>query len=270
MTAALREPLPEPLVAALDDLAAQARGGRVVIVASDFDGVLADLVDDPEASRPRPEASRALTALAATGSRVVLALVSGRDIVTLARLSSPPPGTVLIGSHGAEGGVIAADGTLAARPLVLSAADTERLAQVIAVLEEVAATAPGAWVERKPTSAVLHVRLVEGDRAEHARLMALERLRAIGLEAMLGKDVVDCNVVATSKGAALTALQAESGAVRVLYLGDDVTDEHAFAALGPDDVTVRVGPGETVARFRVAGTAEAAAVLAHVGAALLG
>ncbi|MGP7960153.1 trehalose-phosphatase [Sanguibacter sp. A247] len=264
MTAAL----PEPLLAALDGLAGHARAGRSVIIASDFDGVLADLVDDPGASRPRPEASAALTVLAGTDPHVGLALVSGRDIVTLSRLSSPPPGTVLIGSHGAERGVIAPDGTLAARPLVLAPADAELLARVVAALEDVAATAEGAWVERKPTSAVLHVRLVGGDRAEQVRGAAVERVRTLGLEAMLGKDVVDCNVVATSKGAALAALRAETDAVSVLYLGDDITDEHAFAALTPDDVTVRVGPGETVARFRVAGTAEAAAVLAHVGAAL--
>ena len=41
----------------------------------------------------------------------------------------------------------------------------------------------------------------------------------------------------------------------VLYLGDDVTDERAFAALDPasDDLTVKVGDGETVAAQRVPG-----------------
>ena len=29
----------------------------------------------------------------------------------------------------------------------------------------------------------------------------------------------------------------------VLYAGDDVTDEHAFEALGADDLTVKVGTG---------------------------
>jgi trehalose 6-phosphate phosphatase len=36
-----------------------------------------------------------------------------------------------------------------------------------------------------------------------------------------------------------------------VYLGDDVTDEDAFAALAPPAVTVKVGPGETVARYRL-------------------
>jgi trehalose 6-phosphate phosphatase len=38
----------------------------------------------------------------------------------------------------------------------------------------------------------------------------------------------------------------------VLYVGDDVTDEDAFAALRPDDVGVKVGAGQTLARYRVA------------------
>lgn len=260
--------LPEDLTSALDDLVALARAGRPVLVASDFDGVLADLVDDPEASRPRPEATAALTVLARAGEHVVLALVSGRDVATLARLSGAPAGTVLIGSHGAERGIVAPDGTLDARPLDLPAADAARLEAVVTTLEDVAARADGAWVERKPTSAVLHVRLVAREHAEELRADALARVRALGVDAMLGKDVVDCNVVTTSKGAALTALGAETDAARTLYLGDDVTDERAFAALGPDDVTVRVGPGDTVARFRVPGTAAAAGVLAHVGGAV--
>ncbi|WKV16772.1 hypothetical protein LP422_21985 [Janibacter limosus] len=36
-----------------------------------------------------------------------------------------------------------------------------------------------------------------------------------------------------------------------VYLGDDVTDEHVFTVLGPDDVGIKVGPGESAARLRV-------------------
>ena len=59
-----------------------------------------------------------------------------------------------------------------------------------------------------------------------------------------GKDVVEISVLRASKGEALTALRDELGAPVVLYAGDDVTDEHAFEALGADDVTVKVGHGD--------------------------
>jgi len=47
----------------------------------------------------------------------------------------------------------------------------------------------------------------------------------------------------------------------VLYAGDDVTDEDAFASLGPGDLGLKSGPGETVAPYRVADPAAVAAAL---------
>ena len=49
----------------------------------------------------------------------------------------------------------------------------------------------------------------------------------------------------------------------VLFAGDDVTDEDAFAALSPadGDVTVKVGDGETAAGLRVGSPAEVAELL---------
>ena len=82
--------------------------------------------------------------------------------------------------------------------------------------------------------------------------------------------VVETGVVATSKGQAIEALRAETGARAVFYMGDDVTDERAFAVLHDGDVSVRVGPGETVARHRVADPDEAALVLTRLADLLTG
>ena len=50
-----------------------------------------------------------------------------------------------------------------------------------------------------------------------------------------------------------------------MYLGDDVTDEDGFRALRPGDLTVKIGDGVTDARYRVADTAGALAVLRRLG-----
>jgi trehalose 6-phosphate phosphatase len=47
----------------------------------------------------------------------------------------------------------------------------------------------------------------------------------------------------------------------VVYFGDDVTDEFAFRRLGEDDVSVKVGQGETAARHRVDGPEDVAEAL---------
>ena len=54
-----------------------------------------------------------------------------------------------------------------------------------------------------------------------------------------------------SKGAALDRLRERIGADAVLFAGDDVTDETAFARLRPGDVGVKVGEGDTAAEHRV-------------------
>jgi trehalose 6-phosphate phosphatase len=50
----------------------------------------------------------------------------------------------------------------------------------------------------------------------------------------------------------------------VLFAGDDVTDEDALRSLGPQDLGVRVGGGETTASLRVDDIAAFVAVLEDV------
>jgi trehalose 6-phosphate phosphatase len=69
-------------------------------------------------------------------------------------------------------------------------------------------------------------------------------------------------VVRADKGTALLALRDAVGADAVAYFGDDVTDEHVFALLGPGDVGVKVGQGDTAAAWRVSGPPEVAEALA--------
>ncbi|PFG37352.1 trehalose 6-phosphatase [Flavimobilis soli] len=274
--------MPDPALALPDDLEtalARLAGGAgaspeaadgPVLVASDFDGVVARLVDKPDESRPTASAGAALARLAAgSPDRVRLALVSGRRLDDLARVSRVPAGTLLVGSHGAEQGRVTGEG-LEHTPVALSADEADRLENLTTAFEEVAGTAEGAWVEHKPTAAVLHVRLAGPEDTVRATAEAVAASESLGLPPMRGKDVVETGVVATSKGQALEALRAETGARAVFYMGDDVTDERAFAVLHDGDVSVRVGPGETVARHRVADPDEAALVLTRLADLLTG
>ena len=47
----------------------------------------------------------------------------------------------------------------------------------------------------------------------------------------------------------------------ILAVGDDRTDEDLFAALPAGAITVRVGPGPSLARVRIDGPAEVRALL---------
>ena len=257
--------LGQDLRAALETFAAEK---PPILIASDFDGVLAPLVDDPSKSRTVPRAQRALRRLAALpADQVSLALVSGRSLETLAELSNVPPGTRLLGSHGAERGMMTADG-LVRDELKLSEGEQSQLRHVTDGLEEIAARHTGVWVEKKPSAAVLHTRLSTHDGAGQASQSAIDLATRLGLRPLVGKDVIEIAVVETTKGRGLDALRSELGASQVLYMGDDATDEHAFAVLGERDVTIKVGPGDSIARYRIADSSAAALVLERLAGIL--
>ncbi len=233
---------------ALDAVARDA-AQRPLVVALDFDGTLAPLVDDPDASRPLPEAVAALRRIAEVPD-VTLALVSGRSLVDLHRRAEVPVGTVLVGSHGGERGRAGEHG-LVHDPIELTAEQDALLVQVGAGLQRAARGRDGVWVQHKPAAAVLHTRLAEREVAAAATREALAVVGDLGLSPMQGKDVVEVSVLAVTKGQALLALRDDVRAVTVLYAGDDTTDEHAFTDLGDGDVTIKVGAGRTAARYRV-------------------
>ena len=239
----------------LDTALAALAGRRPLLVASDYDGVLARLRNEPSAAVPEPGTAEALARLAAVDG-VTVALVSGRGVADLQATSGFEGDYRWVGSHGAE-----YDGPLVGELAVRRDALAEQLAPVTAVV-------PGAWVEVKPASVAVHVRPVT-DRAAAARLLDdVRSLADSSLTLKPGKDVLELAVTDADKGSALRRLRAELGAAGAIYLGDDVTDEDGFRALGPDDVTVKVGEGPTVARFRVPDPAGARRVLERLAALL--
>jgi trehalose 6-phosphate phosphatase len=244
--------LPAELGAALDELARR----RPLLLASDYDGVLARLRDDPGAAVPEPGVAEALTRLSRVDG-VTVALVSGRGVADLRATSGLSGDFRWVGSHGAE-----FDG-----PLTGELADRrDRLADRLAPL---VAKVDGAWLEIKPASVAVHVRPVD-DRVAAVHLLDEARAAAdSSLTLKPGKEVLEVAVTDADKGTALRRLIAEIGPASTVYLGDDVTDEDGFRALGPSDVTIKIGDGETAARHRVPDPAGALAVLERL-ADLLG
>ncbi|SEM15960.1 trehalose 6-phosphatase [Blastococcus sp. DSM 46786] len=224
----------------LDEALTAFAARRPLLVATDYDGVLAPLRDDPSAAVPQPGVAEVLSRLAAADG-VTVALISGRGLDDLRRTSGLQGAFRWIGSHGAE-----FDGPLAG-------ADAGRRDELAGVLRPLVEGTPGARLEVKPASVAVHVRQV-ADRVLAAGLLEQAR-EAVDPSLTLkpGKDVLEVAVTDAHKGAAVQRLVGELDVAAALYLGDDVTDEDAFRVLGPDDLTVKVGEGETVARHRVPG-----------------
>lgn len=212
------------------------------LVAFDVDGVLAPIVERADDARLTPGA---LDALARLGARCTVAIISGRAVSDLERLFGFPPGLVVVGSHGLEqrGG----------RPVVLDDHERYTLDQLeLLGTKAVEAAGEGAWLEHKPASVVVHVRSADPELAVPA-IDAVSNLASMldGAQVKPGHMVVELLARSASKGDALGRLR--DGHESVIFFGDDVTDEHAFEVMEPHDISVRVGPGDTVARYRLAG-----------------
>ncbi|GGB43772.1 hypothetical protein GCM10011492_38490 [Flexivirga endophytica] len=222
-------------------------GSGPILVATDFDGVLAPIVADPSTSTPIAGSMDLLRELAQLPGTFV-AIVSGRHLAALQVLTgvSAEDAIVLVGSHGAESD----------RPLPLDVgfddAARQRLRAASTALEAVAAAHPPTRIERKPAGVVLHTRNVAPNVAAAATRAALA-IDIPGVDVMDGKQIVELSALPVTKGSALQAMANEFDTQASLYLGDDVTDERAFAALAgdPANITIKVGDGETAAAFRI-------------------
>ena len=211
----------------------------------DFDGTLAEIVDDPEAVSIRDDVRAALLAIrkAAGGA---LAVISGREITAIDRFLAPivlPVG----GAHGSERR--GADGEVHRVPL--DPHDLERLAERVT---EFSHAHEGIVVERKRTSVALHYRrnpAAERECMAFARALSDEHPSATLLS---GKMVLEFKLSARTKADLITDFMAEEPfrGRRPVYFGDDVTDEDAFRVLSRwDGLSVKIGPGSTAAEYRL-------------------
>jgi trehalose 6-phosphate phosphatase len=240
--------LPDDLQRALDAAAAAPR----LLVTSDFDGTLAPIVNNPADARPLPDAADALVALADL-PQTAAALISGRALEVLRSLSGMPATVHLVGSHGAE-----FDSGFT------HDVDRALLDRITAELRMIADGKPGVTVETKPASVALHVRNASPEDGDAALAAARSASTAWGAQATEGKAVLEFAVIQTDKGEAVDILREQENASVVVFLGDDVTDEKAFKRMRGNDVGVKVGPGDTLAGYRVDAPEDAATALSYL------
>ena len=197
-----------------------------VLVALDYDGTLAPIVSTPRKARMRP---RTRQLLAAVAKRYPCVVISGRsrDDVT-ARVSSVPVWHVA-GNHGLE-------------PWGEEASYAARVRDWVRTLRHRLADVDGVTIEDKTYSVTVHYRLARHrDRARRAIVTAVRSLRAARV--IGGSEAV--NVMprgAPNKGEALERARRLLACDKAIYVGDDETDEDAFAAARSDRLlSVRIG-----------------------------
>ncbi len=206
----------------------------------DYDGTLVETAPWPELARPTPELLELLSRLTAQGDLKV-AVVSGRPLRELRELL-PIPGLDLLGSHGGE--ALIADRLQFPQGAAIDfnglALWRNRLARRLKPFR-------GWWIEDKPQGFALHYRQVPEEQS-HEFIETLERCRERlrqegGFQLLAGKKVLEILPLDVSKGAAIQEILALPGfqGFFPVYIGDDITDESAFQALGGRGLAIRVG-----------------------------
>jgi trehalose-phosphatase len=110
----------------------------------------------------------------------------------------------------------------------------------------------GAWIERKPASVVLHVRQADDDEGSSAISALTDAIASImGATSKAGSDVLEAFARHADKGTALVEHGRRLSAATTVFVGDDVTDEDAFARLSPTDIAIKVGDADTIAPHRL-------------------
>ncbi len=245
--------------AAREELSRRLSETDSLLLLLDYDGTLVPFTPTPELARPDTELLGLLRALAARPSTEIH-IVSGRGREALDHWLGALP-VWLHAEHG-----------------FWSRSPTERTwipagevggswrEPVLAILRDTTARTPGSLIEVKAVALAWHYRLADLEigarRANELRLHLNQLLSNQPVEILAGSRVLEIRPHGIHKGRIIPSLTPERLArTTILAIGDDRTDEDLFAALPAEAISIRVGPGNTRARFRVEGVAAVRTVL---------
>jgi trehalose 6-phosphate phosphatase len=224
----------------------------------DFDGTLTEIAPAPDLVRFDAEARELVRTLVAHFAGAV-AIISGRNMSEIDRHLAPLEIPVA-GLYGLTRR--SADGRIRQR-----AANGAAITEIAAELKSFADRHEGVLVERKGDTIALHYR-ARPDLEADARSTAQASVEGQDdLKLIEGKMVVEIAPAAADKGRAVREFLAEApfAGRRPIYIGDDISDEAAFAVVrGAGGIAIKVGSGPTLASYCVRDTAAVFAWLRSV------
>lgn len=212
----------------------------------DLDGTLLDIAPTPSDVRLDEEVQTLLTELSAFAGGA-LALISGRSISDIGALISEPC-LPIAGQHGLER-------RDAMGRITVHEVQSNGLERAAGLLEREVGRHSGLLLEQKGLSLAVHYRAAP-ELADHVHALMGELCAELGSGYVLqeGKRVMELKPAGKDKGVAVQEFMREPpfrGRTPV-FLGDDATDEYAFAAVNDaNGISIKVGPGKTGARFRL-------------------
>jgi trehalose-phosphatase len=229
-------------------VSARIRTARSVALFLDFDGTLARLRPRPDEARLNHGTRRAMARLAGN-SRVRVCVITGRRLTDILIRASVPKVRYL-GLHGWD--------SRGRAPLNLEV--REILDRAKRHLANQIADLPGIRIEDKGPVFAVHYRGAADRQVGLARASVRTMMAPVSTELRVLEGKYAWEILPRAIGNKGTAVQHElnlfSRHALPIYIGDDTTDEPAFAAL-PHGITIRVGRcALTRAKFQLRDTTE--------------
>jgi trehalose 6-phosphate synthase/phosphatase len=207
----------------------------------DYDGTLSPIAKHPDLAILPPETKKVLERLA-NRSDVFIAIVSGRSVDNVKKMVGIE-GITYAGNHGLD--IHHSDGSKFTHPLPESQS-VEKVQELKEALEKEVCR-DGAWVEDKGQALTFHYRNVASENCQKLIEKAKQKIIDAGFMVGLADCAIECKpTVAWDKGrASLSILRTAFGVdwserIRIIYAGDDTTDEDAILALKGLAYTFRI------------------------------
>jgi len=206
------------------------------VVALDFDGTLAPIVDDPEQAHIHPDAGEVLAELA---ERVLaIAVVTGRparQVLDLGGLEAVGDRLAELGKELYVFGQYGNERWSSSHRVIRGPRPPHGLATYLRDLPRLLrqADAADAWVEEKGLAVAVHTRRLPDPDAAYERLLAVlaPAAEALDLTVEPGRQVVEVRSGGMDKGIAVDKLVDDLGAKAILFAGDDLGDVEAFESV---------------------------------------
>ncbi|MFA5042884.1 MAG: bifunctional alpha,alpha-trehalose-phosphate synthase (UDP-forming)/trehalose-phosphatase [Kiritimatiellia bacterium] len=235
--------------AELKDIMARFAASRRRAIFLDYDGTLRELQRRPEAAAPTPEIAALLERLAADPANAVF-LISGRQAADLdAWFGGLPIGLI------AEHGYSFRDAGQKEWKVFDPEADLSWKPRILDVFFNYEGTTPGSWVEEKHASLVWHFRGTDPEfgltKARQLVSDLSEMTHNLPVTVRHGNKIVEVCSIQADKAMAVKKFIQENSFDLVICAGDDQTDEAMFHVEAANLIGIKVGAGDTAARYRV-------------------
>lgn len=235
------------------------KNAEKALIILDYDGTLMNFDPDPQAVFPDEDLIKLLKAMAAKEGHC-LVVNSGRDKKTL---------NSWLGELGldlaAEHGVWVKKGKDWFKNEGLK---TDWKSKIRQVLQNVVERTPGSFIEEKDYSLAWHYRRIDRDlgekRVREFRDVLIYLTANLDLQVLEGNKVVEIKNAGVNKGKATLNWLNEGPYDFILAIGDDYTDEDIFTVLPTDAYSIKVGLGQTKARFNVLTVEDVRAMLTEM------